>query len=298
MRLGLGDKLNYTRELGQTGVNIPVIGFGTWRYSGGVTPLRTAIDKGAKFIDTAETYGSEEVVGEAIHGCRKEVFLATKVRPANFRKQDVIRAAEGSLKRLRTDYLDLYQLHWPNYSIPIAETMSGMEMLIQSGKIRFVGVSNFSVKEISAAQNALGKYRIVANQVKYSLIERSIEDGLLQYCQENKITIIAFSPLGATYSVLNEHDPTGVLPALTAKYGKSHAQLALNWLIEKNGVVAIPKASTPEHVIEDCGAAGWHLPETDYSLLTHKISYYRRTSLERFGRRRLRWAVQKLGRSL
>src|SRR5690348_11498733 len=107
------------KQLGSTTVRIPAIGFGTWRYKGGIEPLRAALDCGASFLDTAETYGTEELVGEAIRGRRPEVFLATKVAPRNFRRTDLFRAAENSLRRLRTDYIDLYQLHWPNVTVPI-----------------------------------------------------------------------------------------------------------------------------------------------------------------------------------
>ena len=159
--------------------------------------MREAIALGANFIDTAESYGTEEVVGEAIKGVRNKVFLATKVSPRHFRRPEVIRSAEQSLKRLGTDYIDLYQLHWPNYHVPIGETMAAMEELVASGKIRFIGVSNFSVREMERAQATLSKDRIVSNQVRYSLVERTIEDGLLQYCEDRQITILAFSPLAS-----------------------------------------------------------------------------------------------------
>src|ERR1017187_10284944 len=133
----------FRKELNQTGIRLPEIALGTWQYQGGVEPLRAGIALGANFIDTAEAYGTEEVVGQAIKGIREKVFLATKVSPRHFRRPDVIRAAEQSLRRLNTDYIDLYQLHWPNYSVPIGETMAAMEELVETGKIRFIGLSNF-----------------------------------------------------------------------------------------------------------------------------------------------------------
>ena len=132
------------KELANTGTRLAEIGLGTWQYEGGVEPLRTGIALGACFIDTAESYSTEEVVGRAIQGIRNKVFVATKVSPRHFRRSDVIRSAEASLRRLKTDYIDLYQLHWPNYAVPIEETMAAMEKLVESGKIRFIGVSNFS----------------------------------------------------------------------------------------------------------------------------------------------------------
>jgi diketogulonate reductase-like aldo/keto reductase len=159
------------KDLAETGIRLPAVGLGTWQYRGGIEPLRTGITLGAYFIDTAESYGTEEVVGQAIHGIRKDIFLATKVSPRHFRRADVIAAAEASLKQLNTDYIDLYQLHWPNHTIPIEETMGTMEQLVDSGKIRFIGVSNFFLHDLRNAQKAMSKHKIVSNQVRYSLIE-------------------------------------------------------------------------------------------------------------------------------
>jgi aryl-alcohol dehydrogenase-like predicted oxidoreductase len=177
------------KELAKTGITLPELALGTWQYQGGVEPL------GANVIDTAESYGTEGVVRQAIQGIRHKVFLATKVSPRHFRRPDIIRAAEQSLKRLKTDYIDLYQLHWPNYTVPVGETMAAMEELVETGKIRFIGVSNFSASEIEKAQATLSKNRIVSNQVRYNLVDRTIEHGLLQYCEAKQITVLAFSPL-------------------------------------------------------------------------------------------------------
>src|SRR4029077_16788382 len=135
-----------TKSLGGSEQHLPEIGFGTWNYAGGTEPIRGAVRHGAYLIDTAESYGTEDIVGEAIQGRRAEVFLATKGSPRHFRRAELIAAAERSLRRLRTDYLDLYQLHWPNCTVPIGESMAALEELVQAGKIRFIGVSNFSVK--------------------------------------------------------------------------------------------------------------------------------------------------------
>ena len=178
-----------TKELSNTGVMLPELALGTWRYRGGEGPLRVGIELGASFIDTAETYQTEEIVGEAINGCREKVFVATKAAPRHFRRPNLIRAAEQSLKRLNTDHIDLYQLHWPNYCVPISETMEAMEELVRMGKIRFIGVSNFSARQIARAQRYLSKNRIVSNQVRYSIVERTIDDGLLQYCEANQIIV-------------------------------------------------------------------------------------------------------------
>src|SRR5437879_1989661 len=284
------------RELGNSGIRLPEIGFGTWNYRGGVEPLRAAIECGACFIDTAEAYGTEEVVGQAIKGQRDRVFLATKVLPRNFKQLDLVAAAERSLRRLGTDHIDLYQLHWPNLTIPVEEPMRGMEKLVDEGKVRLIGVSNFSVRDLINAQAALAKQRIVANQVRYSLVERTIEGGLLQYCQKNGITVIAYSPLATSLANIGAVDPKGVLRKVAEASSKSTAQVALNWCISKENVIAIPKASTVAHVQEDIGASGWKLQPELARLLEERMRYRRRGALETGARRAVRWGMQMIGR--
>jgi hypothetical protein len=232
------------RELGATGTKLPAIGLGTWQYHGGVDPLRTGIALGSCFIDTAESYGTEDVVGEAIQGIRKDIFLATKISPRHFRYSDVVVSANRSLKRLRTDYIDLYQLHWPNYTIPIEETMQAMQELVDAGKIRFIGVSNFMVRDLNNAQEATGKHKIVSNQVRYNLIDRTIENGLLRYCQEHDVTVIAHSPLATSLASIQVKDPGKALDNLARANCRTVAQIALNWCLSKQGVVTIPKTNS------------------------------------------------------
>src|SRR5258707_6619228 len=222
------------RELGKTGIRLPEIGFGTWNYSGGVEPLRAEMACGARLIDTAESYGTEENVGEAIKGRRHQVFLASKALPRNFRRRDLIAAAERSLRGLGTDHIDLYQLHWPNLTIPIEEPMRGMEELVDAGKVRFIGVSNFSVRDLVNAQAALSKQRIAANQVRYSLIERTIEGGLLEYCQKNGIMVIAYSPLATGLGNIRAADPEGIIRKHAEASYKSEATDTLNWRIRRD----------------------------------------------------------------
>jgi diketogulonate reductase-like aldo/keto reductase len=286
------------KTLGRTGVQLPEIGFGTWNYTGGTEPLRVGVEHGASFIDTAECYGSEEIVGRAVRDCRNRVFLATKVSPRNFRARDLIAAAERSLQRLQTEYIDLYQLHWPNYTVRIEETMWAMEELVNAGKIRFIGASNFSVGELKRAQAALTKYKIVSNQLRYSLVERSIEGGLLKFCQQTEITVIAFSPLGERFSTIQAEDPEGVLALIASRTGRAAPQVALNWLIAKENVIAIPKASTVEHAIEDCAASGWRLAQEDYSLLEKKVRFKHRGRLEAMARRKTKHVLQLFGRQV
>ena len=287
-----------SKTLGTTDLPLPEIGLGTWKYSGGTEPLRAGVEHGARFIDTAESYGSEEIVGRAVREFRHRVFLATKVSPRNFRARDLIAAVERSLERLQTDYIDLYQLHWPNYTVPIEETMRAMEQLVDAGKIRFIGVSNFSIRELKRAQSALTKHKIVSNQLRYSLVERTIEGSMLRYCRQVGITVIAFSPLGERFSKLLANDPDGILELVAKRTGKTAAQVALNWVIAKENIVAIPKASTVEHAIEDCAASGWRLGQEDCRLLEKTISFKRRGYLEAIVRRNTKHAFQLFGRHM
>lgn len=281
-------------ELSKTGVLIPEIGIGTWDYHAGPMPLRSGLEAGALFIDTAESYGSEPAVGEAIRGFRERVFLATKVSPHNFRPTDLRRSVESSLMRLGTDYVDLLQLHDPNPAIPIADTMGAVAELITAGKVKFAGVSNFSVMQLEAAQKALGKFSIVSNQVRYNLIDRTIESELLPYCRANQVTVIAYCPLARGLSRIRDCDPTGVIAELVRQTGKSPAQIVLNWCICQKGVVAIPKGNSVEHILDNCGASDWRLTEAQLALLNTRIQHRQRNRLDRLLRHWLPSPLQSL----
>jgi len=250
------------KQLNDTNTMVPEIGLGTWNYKGGIEPLRKGIESGAFLIDTAEGYGTEEIVGQAIKGIRDKVFLATKVSGRHLRYNDVLKAAEGSLRRLGTDYIDLYQIHWPNPSVPIKETMRAMETLVDSGLVRYIGVSNFSLKELIEAQSAMSKYPIVSNQVPY--------------CQEHKITIIAYTPLDngqlARTNRRTKDRKIQVLEQIANEIGKTPAQVALNWCISHPNVIAIPKSDSVERVIENCQASGWKLSQEHMDLLNKVFS--------------------------
>ena len=261
------------RYLGLTKIQVPKIGLGTWAYTGGSKPIRRGIELGAFLVDTAESYGTEEAVGIAIKDIRNQVYLATKVSPTHLKKADVLRAADRSLKQLSTDWIDLYQVHWPNPNIPIGETMSAMEDLVDSGKIRHIGVSNFSVDQLKEAQNVLTKNIIVSNQVQYSLVKRRIETDLLPYCQKNGVTIIAYSPLGIGLPNILSKDTNHVIANISENTGKTTAQIVLNWCISKENVIAIPKANTIEHIEDSCSASGWRLEEKDLSLLDQTFKF-------------------------
>lgn len=284
----------YAEELGQTGVLIAEVGLGTWNYHAGPGPLRRGLDAGALFIDTAESYGTEPVVREAMEGLRDRVFLATKVSPQNFRPADFRNSVDSSLQRLGTDVIDLLQLHEPNPSIPIEETMGEMADLIEAGKIRFAGVSNFSVVQLQDAQKALGRYPIVSNQVRYNLIDRTIEKDLLPYCQANHVTVIAYCPLARGLNRIRDCDPNGVIDELAQMTGRSPAQIVLNWCLCKEGVVAIPKGNSEEHILDNCGAAGWRLSAEEIALLDSRIRYRRRTRFDMLVRQYTPRSLQSL----
>ena len=254
------------KELADTGVMVPEIGLGVAAYTGGVEPLRRGVSLGAFHIDTAENYGTEDVVGEAIAGIRDSVFLATKVSSTHLRHDDVLKAADGSLRKLKTDRIDLYILHGPSQDVPIAETMGAMDRLVDEGKIRFIGVSNFSVEQLRAAQEAC-RHKITSNQVRYHLADRKIEAELLPYCQENRVTVVAYSPLAAGLGKLKAGLQEGALERVAEETGKTEAQVAINWCTSKEGVITIPKSSSAERTEENCGASGWRLSEDHLSLL-------------------------------
>jgi diketogulonate reductase-like aldo/keto reductase len=273
-------RVMWTKELGRTGVRIPEIGFGTWNYSGGAGPIRKAFDLGACLIDTAEYYGNEDLVGEAIRGIRDRVFLATKVSPDHFSRSALLRSADESLRRLRIDSIDLYQLHWPSRTVPIEETMEAMEELVDRGKVRFIGVSNFSLRQLKRAQAAQRRHRIVSNQMRYNLIDRSIEQQLLAHCRADGISVIAYSPLARGIPNILARDPRGVLRQIAGVTGKTPAQVALNWCVSQDGVIAIPKANAVERVEENCRASGWRLSSEHLRMLREGIRFERRGPLE------------------
>src|SRR5438132_10320768 len=274
------------RPLGHTRESIPVVGQGTWGIGGemsqdssrdnaGILALRLGLDLEMKFIDTAEMYAaghSEEVVARALEGRRDGVFVASKVSPRHFAYDDVLAAAKRSLKRLGLKQMDLYQLHWPNARIPITETMRAMEKLVDEGLIRHIGVSNFSVDQMKEAQQSLSHEKIVSNQVEFSLIDRSVEAGILQYCQKEGLTVIAYSPLGQGKIPRGRGSSFKVLDEIAERLGKSRNQIALNWVLQHDSVVAIPKAADTDHVKENAEVAEWKLGSEDFQRLAKGFS--------------------------
>jgi diketogulonate reductase-like aldo/keto reductase len=260
------------KALGNTGALIPEIGVGVWRYGGGTDPLRHAITLGATLIDTAEAYGTEAIVGEAIKGLRDEVFVATKVSGNHLRHDEVLKAAEASLRRLGITCIDLYQIHWPNSLVPIEETIRAMEALVDRGLVKYIGVSNFSTAELRSAQAAASKYPIVSNQVLYNLNRRQIEGDLLPYCREHQVTIIAYTPLDSgrlakPSTASSNPGATKALELVASQTQKTLAQVALNWCVFDPGIITIPKSDKAARVTENCGASGWRISADQKALL-------------------------------
>lgn len=260
-----------------SGRTMPVLGQGTWRMGEirsdretEVESLRLGIELGMTLIDTAEMYGdggAERVVAEAVGDRRKEVFLVSKVLPQHGTYKGTIQACEGSLSRLETDYLDLYLLHWRESYLPLEETLNAFQALKSRGLILDYGVSNFDVTDMEDAFRLPGGSEIVTDQVLYNLKHRGIEWDLLPWCRDHKLPIMAYSPIEHS-----PHEAQGMLdePAIidiAALLDASPAQIALAWLLHQDGVVAIPKASRPEHVLENCEAADIKLSKEDLEKL-------------------------------
>lgn len=259
--------------LGKSGVRVPSIGLGTWGIGGygsrdtrrdieAIESIQRGIELGMWLIDTAEIYGaghSEEIVGEAIKGFRRErAFIISKVLDTHLRHKELIEACQRSLNRLQTDFIDLYLIHFPNYRIPLRETMPVMEKLVEHGLVRYIGVSNFPLNLMIEAQSYLRKTKIQANEVKYNVKCRYSESDLLPYCQRQGISIIAYTPLEEGSLTNNKS-----LEQVGKKYGKTAAQVALNWLICKENVITIPKAMNHGHLRENAGAMGWRVSQED-----------------------------------
>ena len=260
-----------TRELGSTGVQVAVVGQGTWRMGESrgaekqeVAALRLGIELGMTHVDTAEMYasgGAERVVAQAIAGQRDRVFIATKVLPTNASYAGTISACEQSLKRLGTDHVDLYLLHWASDRHPIADTMRAMEELVRRGLTRFVGVSNLDVAEMKEAQAALTRERLACNQLLYHLRDRAIERAELPYCEKEKIAVVGYTPFEKGGFL------RGVVAAIAKKHGRTPRQVALNFLTRRPSLFTIPKASRLEHVRENAAALDFTLTAEDVAAI-------------------------------
>ena len=250
-----------------SGDRVPALGQGTWgmgersvRRADEIAALRLGLDLGMTLIDTAEMYGeggAEEVVGEAIAGRRDDVFVVSKLYPHHATEQGTVTACERSLKRLRTDRIDLYLLHWRD-STPLDETVRGFERLIAAEKIRYWGVSNFDVPDMNDLIAVPNGSHVAVNQVLYNLSRRGVETNLLPWSRKREIPLMAYSPVEQG-RLLN----TPVLARIAERCRASPAQVAIAWLLQQPDVIVIPKAGRLQHVRENCAAAKLQLDEKD-----------------------------------
>ena len=253
------------------GETVPAFGLGTWhmgedrrRVADEAAAVRLGIDLGMTLIDTAEMYGSggaEEVVAEASAGLRDRLFIVSKVLPYNASRQGVVEACERSLKRLKTDRIDLYLLHWRG-SVPFAETLAGFERLKRDGKVRHHGVSNLNTEDMKEWIGLAGGETVAANQILYNLSRRGPEWELIPWCRERRIAIMAYSPLEQGRMLGNR-----ALRDIASRHNATAAQVALAWLLRQDGMIVIPKATRLEHVRENRAAADLKLTPEDLAAL-------------------------------
>jgi diketogulonate reductase-like aldo/keto reductase len=253
------------------GERVPALGQGTWhmgedrrRIADEAAAVRLGIELGMTLIDTAEMYGgggAEEMVARAAEGVRDDLFIVSKVYPHNASRTGVVAACERSLKRLGTDRIDLYLLHWRG-SIPFAETLDGFERLARDGKIRYHGVSNFDQNDMAEWVALKGGATVAADQVLYNLMRRGPEWDLVPWCRERNIAIMAYTPLGQGSMLGNR-----ALAEIARRRGATPAQIAVAWLLRHDGTIVIPKAARPEHVRENRGALDVVLTEEDLAAL-------------------------------
>ncbi len=259
------------RAFGATGVPVSVLGQGTWRMGESareakreIAALRLGIELGMTHIDTAEMYGdggAERVVAQTIRGRRDRVFLATKVLPEHASYEGTIAACERSLKRLATDHVDLYLLHWWTGRHPIAETMRAMRTLVRRGLVRFAGVSNLDVPEMAEARRALEDVPLACNQVLYHLRDRAIEQDVLPWCARRRVAVVGYTPLA------RGGFRKAAVERVARKHGRTPRQVVLNFLTHRPALFTIPKASRPEHVRENAGALDFALDRGDVAAI-------------------------------
>jgi len=260
------------QKFGRNGPDVSVIGQGTWYIDhgdrkGAVAALRQGIELGMTHIDTAEMYGDAElVIADAIEGQRDKVFLVSKVLPSNASRRGTITACERSLKRLKTDHLDCYLLHWRG-SYQLSETVTVFDELMHAGKIRSWGVSNFDVDDLAELLRVAGEGKIACNQVLYHLQERAIEHAVIPWCEQHGVAVVAYSPFGHNDFPSSRGKAGAALEKIAQAHGASARQVALAFLTRNASVLAIPKASTIEHAADNAAAGNITLSESDIAAL-------------------------------
>jgi diketogulonate reductase-like aldo/keto reductase len=255
-----------------SGSPVAPLGQGTWglgddraRRAAEIAALEAGVDLGLALIDTAEMYGdgrSEELIAEAIAGRRDDVYLVSKVYPHNATRSGTVEACKRSLKRLQTDYLDLYLLHWRE-SGPLAETLEAFVALKESGLIRHYGVSNFDRDDMEEASALPGGNAIATNQVLYNPLHRGIEWDLLPWCRKRGMPIMAYTPLGNSGSEQRRILGNATVKAIAIRHAAKPAQIALAWLLNRKDIVAVPKAATEAHVRQNRDAVDLRLTDED-----------------------------------
>ena len=259
-------------KFGSTGREVSAIGQGTWYIDQGnrktaVAALQRGIDLGMTHIDTAEMYGDAElVVAEALAGRRDEVFLVSKVLPSNASRRGTIAACERSLARLKTDRLDCYLLHWRG-SYPLADTVAAFGQLMEAGKIRSWGVSNFDADDLDEVLEVAGEGKIACNQVLYHLHQRAIEHAVIPCCVKHGVAVVAYSPFGHDDFPSQRSKGGEVLETLAKRHGASPRQVALSFLTREPQVFAIPKAASAEHAADNAAAGELALSTDELALL-------------------------------
>jgi diketogulonate reductase-like aldo/keto reductase len=253
------------------GESVPAFGLGTWhmgedrrRAAEETAAVKLGVELGMTLVDTAEMYGNggaEEVVAAATAGIRERLFIVSKVLPYNASQKGVVDACERSLKRLKTDRIDLYLLHWRG-SVPLAETLEGFARLQRGGKIRHHGVSNFNTDDMKEWVSLSGGDTVASNQILYNLSRRGPEFELIPWCRERRISIMAYSPLEQGRMLGNRG-----LQQVAQRYNATPAQVALAWLLRQDGMIMIPKATRPEHVRENRAALDLRLADEDLAAL-------------------------------
>jgi len=260
------------KKFGTTGHDVSVIGQGTWYIDRGDrkqagAALRRGLDLGMTHIDTAEMYGDAElVIAEAITGRRDETYLVSKVLPSNASRRGTVEACERSLKRLKTDRLDCYLLHWRG-SIPLSETVAAFEQLVSAGKIRSWGVSNFDADDLDELLEVAGEGKIACNQVLYHLQERAIEHAVISWCAKHGVAVVAYSPFGHNDFPRPNSKGGEALQTIAKRHGASVRQVALAFLAREAPVFTIPKASSAEHAAENAAAGDLVLGADEISAL-------------------------------
>lgn len=260
------------KSFGKDGPQVSIIGQGTWYIDRGdrassVAALRKGIDLGMTHIDTAEMYDDAElVVAEATAGRRDEVFLVSKVLPSNASRKGAVQACDRSLKRLKTDRLDCYLLHWRG-QFPLEETVAAFDELVSAGKIRSWGVSNFDASDLAEMVDVAGEGRVACNQVLYHLNERAIEHSVIPWCEAHGVAVVAYSPFGHDDFPDAQSAGGKVLQEIAVRHGATPRQVALAFLTRWFSVFAIPKASSPGHAADNAGAGEIILTESEIATI-------------------------------